>query len=390
MRKIICPACRNLMNRGIRNWVAIDVCSKCGGIWFDQDILKSYIYSYLKDNPDVPAQALDIDKKIIGINDIKEQVLICPICNIPMEKYNYMYDSNIILDRCAKCNGVWTEKDEIKALVSYVKGNPAMRELANAMLEDKKPSDEFVVTTQHKARSSNWSLLRFLFVPMLIPLGDYRISFKKSSATILFITINIVVFFACWSSKDIANYVFSVYGMYPQKILSGQGLYTLITSNYLHFSLGHLLSNMYFLYFFGRKIEDRLGSGLFLIGYLFFGLCGNLLSLVDPSIREACHAGASGAIAGVMGAYFIYFPKNKIMTHFLGYSFYMSAYFYLGVWIVYQMVFVFRGSGSGIGWFAHIGGFFAGIIMANIFDSKKSNLKDTQKIKDNNSVKNNL
>ncbi len=153
-------------------------------------------------------------------------------------------------------------------------------------------------------------------------------------------------------------------------------LLTLLTSLFLHGSLWHVLSNMLFLWVFGNNIEEAAGHAKFLLFYL---LCGALASFGQMLINVRSlvpNIGASGSISGVMGAYLILYPTAKIVTiipffHFLWYPIELPAFVYLGYWILIQIVLAqlslaALGEG-GIAWFAHVGGFFAGILLIFIF-----------------------
>lgn len=153
---------------------------------------------------------------------------------------------------------------------------------------------------------------------------------------------------------------------------------TVITSMFLHGSLMHIGSNMLYLFIFGDNIEDRLGHGKYVVFYL---LCGFLATyahaIFSPGSRIPA-IGASGAIAGVLGAYLLLFPRAQVMTLLPIFIFItireIPAVFILGLWFVLQL---FSGVGSlgvtdaqdmgGVAYFAHIGGFVAGMVLVGLF-----------------------
>lgn len=154
---------------------------------------------------------------------------------------------------------------------------------------------------------------------------------------------------------------------------------TLLTCLFLHGSLWHVLANMLFLWVFGNNIEDAAGHLKFL---LFYFLCGALSSLAHMAVSASSTiptVGASGAISGVMGAYLVLYPFVRVLTiipffYFLWYPIELPAYLYLGYWIVLQIVLGLpslnvRGMG-GVAWFAHIGGFFAGLVLIFLFKKR--------------------
>ena len=174
--------------------------------------------------------------------------------------------------------------------------------------------------------------------------------------------------------------------MIPNEILNGQRLYTLLTSMFMHASLYHLLGNMLFLYVFGDNIEDVFGHAGYLIFYLVSGFAAalthtavmlyapfinNVIGLNIPSELTAGVLGASGAISGVLGAYLILFPKAQILTIVFYVILPIPAVFFLGFWFVLQWLLGFFDASGGVAYYAHIGGFITGIILALAFGLKR-------------------
>ena len=153
---------------------------------------------------------------------------------------------------------------------------------------------------------------------------------------------------------------------------------TFFTSMFLHAGWMHVLGNMWFLYIFGDNIEDYLGHVAYL---LFYVLCG----LVAMSTQVAIYphstlptVGASGAIAGVLGAYFILYPRARVLTWFFVFVFYIPAWIMLGYWFVLQFLsgaatlsMAPRGRDvGGVAVWAHVGGFVAGLLMIKLFPER--------------------
>jgi membrane associated rhomboid family serine protease len=145
-------------------------------------------------------------------------------------------------------------------------------------------------------------------------------------------------------------------------------IFPLFSSMFLHGGLMHLLGNMLFLYIFGDNVEDTFGH----IGYLFFYLlCGIGSGLIHVLFNWGSGIpalGASGAISGVMGAYAVLFPHHKILTFFFIFLIPVPAILILGYWFVLQFVAGINGLGmataGGVAWWAHIGGFLMGVVIA--------------------------
>jgi len=148
---------------------------------------------------------------------------------------------------------------------------------------------------------------------------------------------------------------------------------TPLTSMFIHAGFMHLAGNMLFLWVFGNNIEDSIGSLKFLLFYILAGLIGDALFVLFSPNSQVPMIGASGAIAGVMGAFFVLFPRDRILTLIFLFFFIrlvrLPASIVLGFWIVYQILMSAMGStaGGGVAWLAHVGGFGFGWIWFKIF-----------------------
>jgi len=164
--------------------------------------------------------------------------------------------------------------------------------------------------------------------------------------------------------------------MIPVLILNGKRLYTLFTSMFMHGGIIHLFGNMLYLHIFGDNIEDIFGHWWYVGFYLISGLAasfthilsvGNSLGVYAPAV------GASGAISGVLGAYIVLFPKARILTlvfYWLITIIAIPAIFFLGFWFFFQLLAGVLTPGYGVAYWAHIGGFLAGVVLALIFKTK--------------------
>jgi membrane associated rhomboid family serine protease len=158
-------------------------------------------------------------------------------------------------------------------------------------------------------------------------------------------------------------------------------LISLLTSMFLHGGWLHLLGNMLFLWVFGRNLEDLIGGGRFLVFYLVCGLVAGVVQVIANPYARVPTIGASGAIAGVMGAYLIKFPRSQIDTLVLLFIFFtrlaIPAPFYLLFWFALQFLNGFESigersyTGGGVAYFAHIGGFVAGMLLIRLFPSRQ-------------------
>lgn len=196
------------------------------------------------------------------------------------------------------------------------------------------------------------------------------------------IGINVAVFLMQLAQGPEMDRFVYLYGLVPARFTvpqvaayfsTGQQLFSLLSFMFLHGGFWHVLGNMWSLYIFGDNVEDRLGSLRYLIFYLLCGLVSGMAHLVVNWHSTVPTIGASGAIAGVMGAYFILFPSAKILTLIpiiiIPWLVEIPAFFFLGLWFVLQFINAAgtHGAMSGIAWWAHIGGFVSGIILLKIF-----------------------
>jgi len=208
----------------------------------------------------------------------------------------------------------------------------------------------------------------------MIPIRDTIRSKNYPVVNITIIVLNILLFFIELSQGEGLNRFIYTYGLVPARysVPSISSYFSLISFMFLHGGLFHLLGNMWSLYIFGDNVEDRLGSLRYLLFYLLCGFASGLSHLVINWHSQIPTIGASGAIAGVMGAYMILYPKSRILTLIPIFFFFhlveIPAVFFLGIWFIFQFLSAASTSGQGgIAWWAHIGGFIFGIIFLRLF-----------------------
>jgi membrane associated rhomboid family serine protease len=210
---------------------------------------------------------------------------------------------------------------------------------------------------------------------MFFPIRDDNPTVRTPFVTVGLIILNTAIFvFGVTQGTEFASFVAVKYGFIPVELVQSVELtpafsvsawLTPFTSMFLHGGWMHLIGNMLFLWIYGNNIEDYFGHVKFLIFYLLSGLAAvALFTALGPS-SEVPLVGASGAIAGVMGAYIVLHPRAKITILFLFIFiqlFELPAKVVLGLWFVYQLVMSMldRASGGGIAWAAHVGGFVFG------------------------------
>lgn len=212
----------------------------------------------------------------------------------------------------------------------------------------------------------------------MIPLRDTQPSYSTAYMTIYLIVLNAVAFLYEISLDPFTRNVFIAnYGIVPARFFFPD----ILTSMFLHGGWLHLIGNMWFLWIFGDNIEDILGHGKFLMFYLLCGLAAGVTHVVLSPESRVPTVGASGAIAGVMGAYCVKFPRSRILMLVPIFIFFTTlevpAVLVLVYWFVIQL---FSGVGSvgysqansgGVAFFAHVGGFLAGIVLIYLLPTRR-------------------
>lgn len=198
------------------------------------------------------------------------------------------------------------------------------------------------------------------------------------------IVVNVLVFIWELLLGPNKDYFILAYGTVPFEITHGRDIppqipipvyLTLFTSMFIHANIIHIASNMLFLWVFGDNVEDQFGHWGFLAFYLTSGLVAGLAQIAISPSERIPGVGASGAIAGVLAAYLLIFPQVQVRTLlFIGPFFTVTrikAFFLIGFWILLQFIFGFASLGGadngGVAYFAHIGGFIAGLILTQVF-----------------------
>ena len=215
----------------------------------------------------------------------------------------------------------------------------------------------------------------------MFPLYDENRFKGRPLVTWALIAVNVLVFVweldytGLFVNEDAILKILQNYGATPARFAGAidfDTLFTLISSMFLHGGFLHIIGNMVFLYIFGDNIEAKFGHAKFLLLYVIFGLAGAFLQIFfaflpggDPSIPAI---GASAAISGVLGAYVVFFPFNRVVTVVFYFFFIrlvkIPAIVYLGLWFLLQFLSGAVGASGDVGYWAHVGGFVAGFLVA--------------------------
>ncbi|MBW2636295.1 MAG: rhomboid family intramembrane serine protease [Deltaproteobacteria bacterium] len=217
----------------------------------------------------------------------------------------------------------------------------------------------------------------------MIPIRDTIRSRNYPIVNVTLIAINVAIFLLQPANQAELQHFVITYGLVParytvdtisQYFTFGQQVVSLFSFMFLHGGFWHLVGNMWFLYIFGDNVEDRLGPIRYLAFYLLCGWASALAHVFFNVQSQVPIIGASGAIAGVMGAYFILYPRARVLTLIpiiiIPYFIEIPAFFFLAIWFAIQFFSATLSGtigGGGIAWWAHVGGFVAGIIFLGLF-----------------------
>lgn len=217
----------------------------------------------------------------------------------------------------------------------------------------------------------------------MLPLRDINPTEKRPIVTISIIIACTIVFLNEISlpPESLKN-LFYTYGFVPSRFFSAEAslvdkLVMVFASMFLHGGFLHIAGNMLYLWIFGNNVEDRLGHIPFLFFYLLSGFAGALFQGIFNATSTTPMIGASGAIAGVLGAYLVLFPNARILTMVIFYFITFTelpAFLVISVWFVIQFfnsLGSLAGINTGVAYLAHVGGFLAGIILIFVFPKKK-------------------
>jgi membrane associated rhomboid family serine protease len=224
----------------------------------------------------------------------------------------------------------------------------------------------------------------------MIPLKDTQPTKTFPTVTVVIILINVLVYIwmemiigASPNPETATANLYYYYGVVPYQITTRKLIYTSIspvwlsvfTSMFVHGGFLHIAGNMLYFWIFGNNIEDYFGHAMFTLFYIAAGVVAVAVQILANSASTVPVIGASGAIAGVMGAYFFLYPRAQIKTLVFLFFFFtfiqIPAFVFLLIWFIMQLSSVFTsfGSAAGVAFWAHVGGFVFGFIIAVLVKS---------------------
>ena len=320
--------------------------------------------------------------------------LICPACEQKMTQKIFRSGDGLTIDQCPNCYSVWLDQGELgksKRLVreyfgkhgnklgkkNYFRAYPVAKTVKKLpMISPRMPmldlsederdenAEERELEQGTTAAEVTWGIWAFTALTGM-PLEAYNPPRRRFPYVVItLIVVNVLIHWLIAVNSATAKQIYYTYGAVPQAVMHGHNLFSLITHAFLHASWPHLLFNMYFLWVFGDNVEDRLGHGKFIFFYGICALLSGIGQLLTMGYANIPLVGASGAIAGVMGAYLYFFPKAAFyQAIIIPYPLKIPAVVYLGGWVLIQF-FGHLHARSNIAWWAHLCGFFVGLFLA--------------------------
>jgi membrane associated rhomboid family serine protease len=238
------------------------------------------------------------------------------------------------------------------------------------------------IVYRSKARRRYYDHRNLLGGGKLIPLKDDNPRLMTPFVNYGLVICNIAIFIYQLSLPEPEAEMFvHAYGAVPADITQGMNLPSLLTAMFLHGGFAHIIGNMLYLWIFGDNVEGLMGHGRFLGFYLLCGLAATISHIAIEPNSTLPMIGASGAISGVLGAYLIKFPRARVLILVPIFicltTFRIPALFVLGFWFLTQLTngLGFLGAdmrGGGVAWFAHIGGFVAGVLLIKLFERRQN------------------
>ena len=351
---MLCPRCKEPLIATLEQTpsgrIEIDRCASCHGVWFDGGELAALAQLGNSEAFALHSSILVGDAVTMPCprhpetKMIERQLAPSRTQAVPMPGGTA---SLLSIDQCPTCHGLWFDGGELDQLAHSLRDSRLAPFLADPAVMN--------------GPSSAW---RWLFMLMTgLPVEQWQPRLRRPLAVMTLLALCVLVFL--WQLSDGRDMLVSQYALVPAHFVRG-GWQPLLLHMFMHGSLLHILGNMYFLWVFGDNVEDRLGPLRFL--FLYFGaglgavLCHALLT-DRPGIPVL---GASGAVAGVMAAYVVLFPQARLVSLIFFFTVHWKTRTYLLVWLIYQLI----GAGlgiPGIAWWAHVGGFAVGYLIARPF-----------------------
>lgn len=334
-------------------------CAPCGAMWYASGVFIS-LAEAIGSHARPPAGDWQSEKIVRPYSVLDSPPLDCPACGLLMEKAAFCGEAALLVDTCGGCGGIWAADRQLREAAVFLRHNPQPEPVERLPFEETGGLGEgerkvaFLVSLFNPL-SLTWKLPYKTDIPVE----------RRPIALCLIAAICIAAFLMQLRGPREAFYFLRFFALTPSIVLSGANYHSYITHMFLHGGILHLLGNLYFLWVFGRNVENALGHRDFVILYFVTGLCAALVQVLLSRESGVPMLGASGAISGMLGCYLYLYPDSNVTIwlrgkHIRKFSarFYLGAWFGVqGIWYLHQLL---TGRSTGVAFAAHLGGFAVG------------------------------
>ena len=328
--------------------VEVDLCPDCMGTWYDARELSRAVGLRFRDTASGAALA-----------GARRTAHRCPSCAIPLYEREIDRGAGILVDQCPQCSGLFLDRGEFSRIQGHFRGRGAPARVKRATLASGRAD------APGEVDGDSFGIAFFQWLTRLpVELDVPQTLFPPAVMTLVVLNAVVLVLALFYGLRDWIEAL----GLVPADVLAGRRLYTFLTSMFVHAGPFHLIGNMYFLYIAGDNVEEKFGPLRFLGFYLLCGVVADLAHVAGTAHSTLPSVGASGAVAGVLGAYLVLFPHVRFRKRWFyllweNVTFDFPAYMYFGFWVAMQVVFALMGV-PGVAWWAHVGGFTCGALIA--------------------------
>ena len=366
--------------------IVVDRCPRCQGTWYDGGELEQVLgdtFNY---------------KAFMQTMSSRLSEYTCPCCKMSMRGLVFKFQKGeLVIDHCMTCRGFWLDSGELESVknlvetiqqgitpvrVGFSSARPVSRLARVNTWEDRPLLKDSALDHYRKVDYETGAEIRqievsaYLFSALTaLPIEVFNPAKAPAVGLYILVMLNIAVYIhtGTLGPEEFMAFI-REFGMVPLDILAGK-VHSLFTSMFVHSGFWHLFVNMYVLMVFGDNVYDLFddhgkarGPLIFLFFYVIVGVFSALTHIVliadDSRMANIPVVGASGAVSGVMAAYWRAFPRSRIYQIIFWYPFKLPIWLYLGFWIFFNlMIGYFAGSGSRISWQAHLGGFVGGFFL---------------------------
>ncbi len=363
-----CARCGYPMVGQFHEGIRVDHCHRCGGSVIEPGGVASNVGHWAEPS---------FWKATLG-RETQGEVLSCPACPGQMTGFQVPWDGrSVVVDHCGTCGALFLDKGEGEKLVAIVQQAESQgafsgaRDKLGKKTKPMRPTyDVEAELTDAQDSTDKPPLPVYIFQIFTgMPVEVWN-PVRHSAMWTRGLTAVLGILFFCsigisvgLGSQENIERALGYLALIPQNILHAERLWTLATHMFLHGGILHLLGNAYFLNVFGDNVEDRLGSHQFFGIFILSGMLGGVFQVIFQADPNIAVVGASGGIAGLMGAYFVLFPRVKVWMVFFFMQFRVPIAFYFAGWVLVNLLGWYLG-GHTIAWWAHLGGFLSGCLLA--------------------------